>query len=90
MNSIPHNPPGVPCASQLNGGGADAKDLAANPLRVGLSTTVTVDTTRSDGPVLASDTEGQFAGDTQVYTRDIEKANAEAEAIVRHNLGIEP
>ncbi|HMD72381.1 MAG TPA: HlyD family efflux transporter periplasmic adaptor subunit [Steroidobacteraceae bacterium] len=68
----------------------DEKDLAANPLRVGLSTTVTVDTTRRDGPVLAADTEDQFTGDTQVYTRDIEKANAEADAIVHHNLGIEP
>lgn len=68
----------------------DAKDLAANPLRVGLSTTVTVDTSRRDGPVLAADSEDQFTGDTQVYTRDVEKANAEADAIVRRNLGIEP
>ncbi len=68
----------------------DPKDLAANPLRVGLSTTVTVDTTRRDGPVLAADTEDQFIGDTQVYTRDIEKANAEADAIVQRNLGTEP
>ncbi len=75
----------VPVRIQL-----DDKDLAANPLRVGLSTTVTVDTTRRDGPVLATDTEDQFTGDTQVYTRDIEKANAEADAIVRHNLGVEP
>lgn len=68
----------------------DSKDLAANPLRVGLSTTVTVDTSRRDGPVLAADAEDQFTGDTQVYTRDIEKANAEADAIVHRNLGIEP
>src|ERR1022692_622459 len=68
----------------------DDKDLAVNPLRVGLSTTVTVDTTSREGPVLASDSLDQFSGDTQVYTRDIEKANAEANAIIGRNLGIEP
>jgi membrane fusion protein, multidrug efflux system len=68
----------------------DDKDLAVNPLRVGLSTTVTVDTTSREGPVLASDSLDQFSGDTQVYTRDIEKANAEADAIIGRNLGIEP
>ncbi len=68
----------------------DERDLGANPLRIGLSTTVTVDTSRRDGPVLAADTEDQFTGDTLVYTRDIEKANAEADAIVHRNLGIDP
>jgi membrane fusion protein (multidrug efflux system) len=68
----------------------DPQDLAAHPLRVGLSTTVTVDTTRRDGAVLAADTEDQFIGDTQVYTRDIQKANAEADAIIQRNLGSEP
>jgi membrane fusion protein (multidrug efflux system) len=67
----------------------DDKDLAVNPLRVGLSTTVTVDTTSREGPVLASDSLDQFSGDTQVYTRDIEKANAEADAIIGRNLGID-
>jgi len=68
----------------------DDKDLGVNPLRVGLSTTVTVDTTSREGPVLASDSLDQFSGDTQVYTRDIEKANAEADAIIGRNLGIDP
>jgi hypothetical protein len=26
-------------------------------------------------------------GDTQVYTQDLDKANAEADAVVRRNLG---
>ena len=64
----------------------DDADLAKSPLRVGLSTTVTVDTTSRDGPVLAVEAE-QPVGDTQVYTRDLEKANAEADAVVRRNLG---
>jgi len=64
----------------------DEADLAKSPLRVGLSTTVTVDTTSRDGPVLAVEAE-QPVGDTQVYMQDLEKANAEADAVVRRNLG---
>jgi membrane fusion protein, multidrug efflux system len=66
----------------------DDSDLAKSPLRVGLSATVTVDTTNEDGPVLAKETADQPVGDTQVYTQDLEKANAEADAVVRRNLGI--
>ena len=67
----------------------DDKDLIKSPLRVGLSATVTVDTTSRDGPVLATQSGDQPVGDTQVYTQDLEKANAEADAVVRRNLGIE-
>jgi len=28
-------------------------------------------------------------GDTQVYTQDLEKADAEADAVVRSNLGVD-
>jgi len=66
----------------------DDSDLAKSPLRVGLSATVTVDTTNEDGPVLAKEAADQPVGDTQVYTQDLEKANAEADAVVRRNLGI--
>lgn len=65
----------------------DDKDLARHPLRVGLSATVTVDTTDQSGPVLAPDVIDQFAGDTNVYAEDLNKANAEAEAVIRRNLG---
>jgi membrane fusion protein (multidrug efflux system) len=64
----------------------DDEDLAKSPLRVGLSTTVTVDTTARTGTVLAPDTVGKFSGETNVYTLDIDKANAEADAIVHRNL----
>ena len=67
----------------------DDKDLIKSPLRVGLSATVTVDTTSRDGPVLATQSGDQPVGDTRVYTQDLEKANAEADAVVRRNLGIE-
>ena len=65
----------------------DDADLAKSPLRVGLSATVTVDTTDRSGPVLAGKSAGQPVGDTQVYAQDLEKANAEADAVIRHNLG---
>jgi len=66
----------------------DDNDLIKSPLRVGLSATVTVDTTSREGPVLAMQASGRPVGDTQVYTQDLEKANAEADAVVRRNLGI--
>jgi membrane fusion protein (multidrug efflux system) len=65
----------------------DDADLVKSPLRVGLSTTVTVDTTSRNGPVLAPEANHEPVGDTQVYTQDLEKANAEAEEVVRRNLG---
>jgi membrane fusion protein, multidrug efflux system len=67
----------------------DDNDLVKSPLRVGLSTTVTVDTTTRDGPVLAPEANDEPVGDTQVYTQDLDKANAEADAVVRRNLGID-
>jgi membrane fusion protein, multidrug efflux system len=65
----------------------DDNDLIKSPLRVGLSATVTVDTTSRDGPVLAPEANDEPVGDTQVYTQDLDKANAEADAVVRRNLG---
>jgi membrane fusion protein, multidrug efflux system len=62
-------------------------DLAKSPLRVGLSATVTVDTTNRGGAVLAARSAEQPVGVTEVYRRDLDKANAEADAIVRRNLG---
>jgi membrane fusion protein, multidrug efflux system len=64
----------------------DDADLVKSPLRVGLSATVTVDTKDRGGPVLARDSTDTPVGDTQVYARDLDKANAEADAIVRRNL----
>ncbi len=72
----------VPVRIQIDDG-----DLVKSPLRVGLSATVTVDTTTRNGPVLAAEAGGTPVGDTQVYTQDLDKANADADAIVRRNLG---
>jgi membrane fusion protein, multidrug efflux system len=65
----------------------DDNDLVKTPLRVGLSATVTVDTTSREGSVLAADVSDRSVGATQVYTQDLEKANAEADAVIRRNLG---
>jgi len=67
----------------------DDNDLIKSPLRVGLSSTVTVDTTSRDGPVLAPEANDEPVGDTQVYMQDLDKANAEADAVVRRNLGLD-
>ncbi len=65
----------------------DDSDLTKAPLRVGLSATVTVNTTNRDGPVLAEKSADRPVGDTQVYTQDLAAANAEADAVVNRNLG---
>lgn len=67
----------------------DDRDLDRSPLRVGLSATVTVDTVNRNGPVLAKQPADKPVGVTQVYDQDLAKANAEADAIVRANLGAE-
>jgi membrane fusion protein (multidrug efflux system) len=65
----------------------DENDLTSSPLRVGLSATVTVDTTDRSGPVLAGKSADKPVGETTVYTQDLDKANAEADAVVKRNLG---
>jgi membrane fusion protein (multidrug efflux system) len=72
----------VPVRIQIDDG-----DLAKSPLRIGLSATVTVDTTSRNGPVLAGQSSDRPVGDTQVYVQDLAKANAEADEVVKHNLG---
>jgi membrane fusion protein (multidrug efflux system) len=67
----------------------DDADLAKAPLRVGLSATVTVDTTDRNGPVLAGRSADQPVGNTEVYSQDLSKADAEAEGVIRRNLGAE-
>lgn len=65
----------------------DAQDLVKNPLRIGLSTNVIVDTKDQSGSVLAAQSSDSAASDTAVYTQDLDKANAAANAVVRENLG---
>ena len=65
----------------------DPQELAKHPLRVGLSATIKVDTSSRDGAVLAAEPDTRTAEASAVYAQDTGKANAEADAIIRRNLG---
>jgi membrane fusion protein (multidrug efflux system) len=62
-------------------------DLARHPLRIGLSTTVTVDTHDRSGATLPPAPNGAPGASTAVYAADLERANAAAEQIIARNLG---
>ena len=64
----------------------DPRQLEKSPLRVGLSTSVNVDTHDRNGRVLASTSANAAVSQTDVYARDFAKAEAEADAIVAANL----
>jgi membrane fusion protein (multidrug efflux system) len=65
----------------------DAKDLEKNPLRVGLSTEVRIDTHDRSGAVLAQASASKAIAKTDVYNADSASAEASADAIVRANMG---
>ena len=62
-------------------------DLAKHPLRVGLSTTVTVDTHDRSGAMLPAAPRNDGGATTDVYTSNLAKVDAEADAIITRNLG---
>jgi membrane fusion protein (multidrug efflux system) len=64
----------------------DNKELDRHPLRIGLSTEVTVDITHDQGPVLAGAPAQQSMAQTDVYQQMASKADAEAEQIIHANL----
>ncbi|MEN9705475.1 MAG: hypothetical protein RLZZ393_1354 [Pseudomonadota bacterium] len=64
----------------------DKAELARHPLRIGLSTVVTVDTHDRGGAVLAAATEAPSTPATSVYAADFAAAAAEADAVVARNL----
>ena len=64
----------------------DPRQLEKSPLRIGLSTSVNVDTHDRNGRVLASTSANAAVAQTDVYARDFAKAEAEADAIVAANL----
>ncbi|UPG92010.1 efflux RND transporter periplasmic adaptor subunit [Luteibacter aegosomaticola] len=65
----------------------DAKDLDKNPLRIGLSTAVTVNITDDKGDVLAKSPSTTPVAQTTVYDDVAAKADAAADTIVQQNLG---
>lgn len=64
----------------------DPKELAEHPLRIGLSTVVTVDTHRRDGPVLGAPMPGTPVYATQALKLPIADAERIAEHTIAHNL----
>lgn len=64
------------------------EQLAKSPLRVGMSMSVKVDTSKRDGVVLGSVTGSQAPANLQttVYQQDETEADAEAEKIIKSNL----
>ncbi|MBS0570329.1 MAG: efflux RND transporter periplasmic adaptor subunit [Proteobacteria bacterium] len=65
----------------------DPKQLEKHPLRVGLSTEVTVDTHDRNGTVLAQQATSRSIAQTGVYSADFAAADKAADAIVKANLG---
>jgi membrane fusion protein (multidrug efflux system) len=62
------------------------EDLAKHPLRIGLSTTATVDTHDRSGAMLPSAPRTDGGASTDVYAADLAKGDAEADAIITRNL----
>jgi membrane fusion protein (multidrug efflux system) len=64
----------------------DPKEIAAQPLRIGLSTTVTVDTHDRSGVMLSSAAQAPSSAATNVYATDMVQVEAEAERIIAQQL----
>ena len=64
----------------------DNKELDKHPLRIGLSTDVTVDIRHDQGSVLANTSTPQPVAQTDVYDQMASKADAEADQVIRANL----
>jgi membrane fusion protein (multidrug efflux system) len=64
----------------------DNRELDRHPLRMGLSTEVTVDITHDQGAMLARTPAQQPVAETSVYDRMVGKAEDEAQRIIQANL----
>ncbi|PHV40734.1 HlyD family efflux transporter periplasmic adaptor subunit [Janthinobacterium sp. BJB304] len=64
----------------------DPKELAAHPLRIGLSTTVTVDTRHGEGATLDQPMVASTVYTTQALSQPVDEAEKMADAIIAQNL----
>ncbi|MCC7680548.1 HlyD family efflux transporter periplasmic adaptor subunit [Janthinobacterium sp. FW305-128] len=64
----------------------DPKELAAHPLRIGLSTTVTVDTRHGEGATLDQPMAASTVYTTQALSQPVGEAEKMADAIIAQNL----
>lgn len=65
----------------------DAQEVAAHPLRVGLSMDVTVDTHDRSGKTLADAPRAGLVASTDVFEAQLQSAQAEVQRIIAANLG---
>lgn len=65
----------------------DAQELAAHPLKIGLSMRVAVDTRQRGGLLAASTPSGRPAWRTAVFDGELAQAAEQAEAVIAANLG---
>ncbi len=65
----------------------DAKELAAHPLRVGLSMDAKVDVSRTDGPMLADGSLPSSKAETRVFDQQAQAADGEVRRIIVANGG---
>jgi len=63
------------------------EELLAHPLRLGLSTTTSVDTQDRSGPVLAAEPVSDIHENTVSYQQDLKAADEAAAAIIQANAG---
>ena len=64
----------------------DPKELAAHPLRIGLSTTVTVDTSHGEGATLDQPMVASTVYTTKALSEPVDEAEKMADAIIAQNL----
>jgi len=64
----------------------DAAELRAHPLRIGLSTTVKVDISKTDGPVLGAASPQQPVYQTAALSQPLQQATTAADTIINRNL----
>ena len=64
----------------------DPKELAAHPLRIGLSTTVTVDTSHGEGATLDQPMVASTVYTTRALSQPVDEAEKMADAIIAQNL----
>ena len=65
----------------------DAQELAAHPLKIGLSMRVAVDTTQRSGALAASTASGRPAWRTAVFDGELEQAAHRAGQVIAANMG---
>jgi membrane fusion protein (multidrug efflux system) len=65
----------------------DPKELAAHPLRIGLSTVVTIDIEHTDGAMLGAPMPATPIYTTQALSQPVKDAEKAADGVVGRNLG---